>query len=233
MSIKNREDANKYYKIVNDVIDSYIKEYKIKPNNLMNYFKPGSKRFSNLIKRNGLGEINGIDKILIDVLEDRVHGYKEGILTFESFSTSDYRINSIEECLWKGIEKADINYEKFLADYYDTNLSKIDILDPYKHLFEVDGGQGSMKVLIHSNEDLGYIKDNFIEYFKEEFYKKDIEISGMIFPLDEMIDEESIDSMLNEKFSNDEVIRLITDSLKTFEFVDELEDFILWVSKDN
>ena len=37
MSINNREDANKYYQIMNELVDEYIDKWKIRPAKLKKY----------------------------------------------------------------------------------------------------------------------------------------------------------------------------------------------------
>ena len=37
MSINNREDANKYYQVINSLVDEYTEKHKIRPSNLKRY----------------------------------------------------------------------------------------------------------------------------------------------------------------------------------------------------
>ena len=46
MSINNREDANKYYQTINDLVDDYIDKWKIKPSNLKRYLERVCSGFS-------------------------------------------------------------------------------------------------------------------------------------------------------------------------------------------
>ena len=48
MIVNNRESANKYYTLINELIDNYVEKWKIKPSNLKKYLKPGTDRFKNL-----------------------------------------------------------------------------------------------------------------------------------------------------------------------------------------
>ena len=50
MSIKSREDANKYYQIVNELVDEYMAKGKIRPSNLKVILATGSKNFNNFIQ---------------------------------------------------------------------------------------------------------------------------------------------------------------------------------------
>ena len=125
MSINTREDANKYYQMVNTLIDDYIDKWKIRPSNLKRYLQPCSERFNKFLKRNGLKEIKGAERILRDVIEDREAMEKDGVITFENFQlfeSEEFKLSSLKQCLYKGIEKASNKHEKALADHFDTSL---------------------------------------------------------------------------------------------------------------
>jgi hypothetical protein len=184
MSINNREDANKYYQQINELIDDYMDKWKIRPSNLKRYLQPGSERFNRFLKRNNFKEVNGIDRILSDVIEDRVNMESDGVLTFENFKyfeSNEFKTSSLRECLYKGIEKADINLEKALADVFDTNLGSIDVIDTDKHIFKVnDWNNKDINVLIYSKEDLEIIKNNMIDFLFEELKSKKILLGGIV-----------------------------------------------------
>ena len=177
--INNREDANRYYQQINELIDDYIDKWKIKPSNLGRYLKPGSDRFNKLLGRNNLKEINGIDRILSDVIEDRVNMERDSVLTFENFKffeSDEFKVSNLKQCLYKGIEKVDINMEKVLADVFDTNLGSIDVIDSDKHVFKIDG----VDIVIYSKEDLEIIKNNMIDYLFEELKSKKVLLGGLV-----------------------------------------------------
>ncbi len=182
--INNREDANRYYHQINELIDDYIDKWKIKPSNLGRYLKTGSDRFNKLLGRNNLKEVNGIDRILSDVIEDRVNMERDAVLTFENFKffeSDEFKIINLKECLYKGIEKADLNMEKVLADVFDTNLGSIDVIDSSKHLFKINDWNGvDINVLIYSKEDLEIIKNNMIDCLFDELKSKKVLLGGII-----------------------------------------------------
>jgi len=180
--INNREDANKYYQQVNELIDDYIDKWKIKPSNLGRYLKNGSDRFNKFLKRNNLKEVNGIDRVLSDVIEDRINMERDAVLTFENFKffeSDEFKIIDLKSCLEKGIEKADLNMEKALADAFDTNLSSIEIIESNKHLFKVDGWN-EFEIVIYSSEDLEIIKNNLVDYLVEDLKSKKVNLGGII-----------------------------------------------------
>jgi hypothetical protein len=119
MSISSREDANKYYQVVNKLVDEYMDTCKIRPVNHKKYLKEDSDKFRKFIERNGLKDVNGIKQVIKDVLEDRVHMETDGVLTFESFKvfeSDEFKITSLVQCLYKGVGKTDIKAEKFGDD---------------------------------------------------------------------------------------------------------------------
>lgn len=177
--INNREDANRYYQQVNELIDDYMDKWKIKPSNLGRYLKNGSDRFNKFLQRNNLKEVNGIDRILSDIIEDRVNMEKDAVLTFENFKffeSNEFKISNLKQSLYKGIEKADLNMEKVLADVFDTNLGSIDVVDSDKHIFNVD----NLNVIVYSKEDLEIIKNNIIDCLYEELKSKKVLLGGLV-----------------------------------------------------
>jgi len=179
MSINNREDANKYYQQINELIDDYMDKWKIRPSNLKRYLQPGSERFTKFLHRNNLKEVNGIDRVLSDIIEDRVNMEEDGVLTFESFKlfeSNEFKFSNLKQCIYKGIEKADLNMEKVLADVFDTNLGSIDVVDSDKHIFNVD----NLNVIVYSKEDLEIIKNNIIDSLYEELKSKKVLLGGLV-----------------------------------------------------
>lgn len=86
-NIYSSEELTKYYNQINNIIDEYIEEWKIRPTRLKKYLKPNTKRFKSFLKQNNLEDIQNIDKIINDVLEDRVGLEKDRLLSFENFKT--------------------------------------------------------------------------------------------------------------------------------------------------
>lgn len=240
MSINNREDANKYYQLINELVDEYIDKWKIRPSRLGKYLRPGSDRFNKFLMRNNLSEVKGAEVILKDIIEDRVHMEKDGVMTFESFhlfESDDFKIDSMKECLYKGIEKADIKMEKILADVFDTNLGSIDIVDADKHIFKIEDWEGEdKKVIIYSDEDLEVIKTNMVENLYEELRKKKVELSSKVsVDLGDLIREDDFTGMMSDQldktdnFTNSLLNEIITDLLE-FDFKQEESGYFIWIS---
>ena len=233
MSINNREEANRYYQLVNELVDDYIDKWKIRPSNLKRYLKPGSERFNKFILRNNLSEVVGINRVINDVIEDRVSMEKDGVMAFESFKyfeSSDFKIDSLKQTLYKGIEKSDINMEKALADYFDTNLGDIDVLDSDKHLFKISGwSDEDIKAIIYSEEDLDVITNNIFEHLYDELVKKEVEITENIkISLNKLIDKDKFNEQFSDIFDEKKIIKTISDLLSS-EWKEKTNKYHIWV----
>jgi hypothetical protein len=234
MSISNREDANKYYQLINGLVDEYVESNRIKPTKLRSYLKPNGERFQRFLKKNGLDNIQGANQVLNDVIDDRVSLEKDGVITFETFKyfeSEEFKINSMKECLYKAIEKSTLSQEKILADYFDTNLSSIDVIDSDKHLFKVEDWEGDKKqVIIYSEEEFEVIKNNFIEYLFSEISKKKVEVGTFEIKLESIINKETFEKILEDKFTKNVTSDLITDCLgESWEFEGVSDSYYIWV----
>jgi hypothetical protein len=239
MSINSREDANKYYQVVNKLVDEYIDKWKIKPTNLKRYLKNGSDKFEKFIDRNGLKDINGIKQVINDVIEDRVHMESDGVLTFERFKvfeSDEFKITSIIQCLYKGIGKTDIKAEKFLADHFDANLSQIDIVDTDKHMFKISNWENEdLLVIVYNKDEFDIIKENIKEHLYDELLKQQIDlIVGVSLKLNTIIDKDKFNTDIESKLTDNLITDLINDSLEMnytkFDF-EKTDDYYLWIKK--
>jgi hypothetical protein len=239
MSISSREDANKYYQVVNKLVDEYIDKWKIKPTNLKKYLKTGSDKFEKFIERNGLKEVSGIKQVIIDILDDRVHMEVDMVLTFESFKvfeSDEFKITSLVQCLYKGVGKTDIKTEKFLADHFDTNLSQIDIVDSDKHMFKISNWENEdVLAIVYNKDEFDIIRENIKEYLLDELLSKQVDlISGLSIKLEGLIDKEKFETQIESKLTDNVVTELINDSLTQnytkFEF-EKNENYYLWSYK--
>jgi hypothetical protein len=232
MSIKSREDVNKYYQIINELIDEYTEKNKIRPSKLKGYLKPGSEKFTNFLKRNNLDTVDGSSRILQDVIEDRYHMEKDGVFTFESFKvfeSSEFKIHSLKECLYRGIDKATIKYEKKIADYFDSNLGDIDIVDSDKHQFKVNdwNGEGVM-VIIYSEEDIDIIKENICDHLLDELRNKEVELTNNLsLKLEDLIDKGTYYQKMKEKLSDNFCIKLI-EELTGYKHKGKSDGYFVW-----
>lgn len=225
----NTEELNGYYTKVNKLIDEYIEKWNIKPSRLRKYLKVGTQRFENFLMRNNLEEVPHINKIVIDVISDRISMERDNVLTYESYTYSEHDLN---HDIFKGIEKANIELEKILADHFDTGLSSIDIIDSAKHIFSIDSWSEEHKVVIFSKEDIEVIKDNILEHFKKET-KKEIMVHDLKINLSEIIDISKFEKEISNKITDDYTINSINSILsidKEYE-LSKTKDYYIWVEK--
>ena len=236
MSINTREDANRYYQVINGLVDDYIDKWKIRPSSLKRYLQPGSERFNKFLDRNKLKDVKGAEVILKDIIEDRNNMESDGIITFESFKmfeSEEFKIQSMKQCLYKGIEKATNNMEKILADYFDTNLGHIDIVDADKHIFKIEDWENQdIEVVIYSREEMDIILTNVFDHLYEELSKKKIELSQHIsIELSDLIKKEAFTDRIENILTDDVAKKLISDCLDNgFKFKDEFNNHFIWVS---
>jgi hypothetical protein len=236
MSINNREDANRYYQVINGLVDDYIDKWKVRPSSLRRYLQPGSERFNKFLERNKLKDIKGAEVILRDIIEDRDSMEKDGVITFESFKmfeSEEFKIHSLKQCLYKGIEKATQKMEKVLADHFDTNLGDIDIVDADKHIFKInDWNNHDAEVVIYSKDEMDVILTNVIEHLYGELSKKKIELSQHIsIELSDLIKEDAFTNKMENILTEDMAKKLITDCLDNgFKFKDEFQGYFIWIS---
>jgi hypothetical protein len=236
MSINNREDANNYYKLINGLVDDYIDNHKIRPSKLSSYLRPGGQRFNKFLERNKLKDVKGAEIILKDVIEDRNHMESDGVITFESFKyfeSNDFKISNLKECLYKGIDKADIKMEKILADYFDVNLGSIDVLDSDKHKFKLEDWQNDdWNVVIYSKEEYEVILYNVIEHLYEELSKKEIDlIDGISIQMSKLINENIFENKMSDILIGDKLNKLISNCLgEDWSFKEEAKDYFIWIS---
>lgn len=196
--IKNSEDANKYYKLVNTYIDEYTEKHKIKAVNLGKYLKNNVKLI-NFMERKGLKDIKNINKVITDVIEDRISIEKDTIQKFESFKffeSDQFIISDLKECLYKGIDKSNINHEKILADHFDTSLSHINIINSDKHIFKID----NTEYIIYTDVELDIIKENIIQYCFNKVFDKSIKLDKIDINLNikNFIDKDKFNLHINE-----------------------------------
>jgi hypothetical protein len=213
--IKNTEDANRYYQLVNQFIDEYVETHKIQPSRLSRYLKNNSK-LKRFLERNGLSDVKNIDRVVKDVLDDREYMEKDGVLTFESFNlfeSDEFKILNIRECLWKGIEKANITHEKILANHFGVSLSSINISDSNKHLFSVEDINDTLEVFIFTEDEINIICENIKEYSFNQIFNKTLKLEGVGIDLNvnikDFIDKNKFESHISEKIDNKKVKQII------------------------
>lgn len=225
--IKNSDDANKYYQLINQYIDEYVENWKIKPNNLKNYLLGNKSNLLKFLERRGLNDVNNINIVLSDVIQDRVSMYNDSVMTFESFKlleSDEFKILDLRSNIFKGIQRATIDHEKILADFFDASLSEIDVVNSDQHLFSF----GEEKVYVFSKDEITILKTNILEHIYQkikdqkiviEINSLKIEVSSDVYlksyeeftlkmNIDEKV-EEYVGSSLNGGYKKDSLGNLI------------------------
>ena len=162
--MKNSEEINKYYKLINEYIDIYLDNWKISPKKLKRYLS--SERISNFLEKKGLKEIKNIERIIEDVIQDRISIETDSVMTFESFESFELneKNSDLSQCLHIGINKSNINHEKILADHFDISLSQIDSINSDLHQFKINDD----KFIIYDEKEIEIIKSNIKDWMIEK-----------------------------------------------------------------
>ena len=226
----NSEELNSYYKKVNVLIDEYIDKWNIKPTRLKKYLKKNSQRLEKFLIKNNLENIPSINKIIQDVISDRISMQRDNILTFESYDT-DIKKSKID--IFSGIEKSDIELEKVLADHFDTGLSSIDIIDSEKHIFSIDSWTSEYKVVIFNKEDIEIIKDNILENALCDLEYRRLDLYNFYIDLKSIIDNDKLKDELSKKIDDDYTIKEINNKLliETNYELSKTKDYYIWIEK--
>ena len=216
--IQNTEDANKYYQLVNQYIDEYVGKWKIKPNNLKNYLLGNKSKLVNFLERKGLKDISNINRVVLDIVEDRVAMHNDGVMTFENFKffeSDEFKIIDMKQCLYKGIDKTNIKHEKILADYYDVSLSQIDVVSADKHIFKID----DLNIVIYDEDELNIIKENIKDYVLNQTFNKSVKLDLGNSDLDlnvnikDFMDEDKFKNKIDEILTPESVKSIISSIL--------------------
>lgn len=206
MSITNRDEANQYFDRVNKLVDDYMMNGKIRPSMLKRYLKPGGENFNFFLKMNDLSEVNGIDRVLADVIEDRAGMERDGVLTFESFShmeSDEFKISNMRQCLYKGIESAGVDAEKAVAESFDTNIGHVTVESPEAHVFSVEHWEGTERVIAYSKEEMCIFYENVADFLYDEACGKTLDLPGNVkLDLDGLLDRDKFRKGMDVKMGS-------------------------------
>jgi hypothetical protein len=235
--ITNREEANQFYEKINSLIDIYIDKYKIRPNEVYKYINKNKESF---LEDSGLSDVYGIDKVLNDVIEHRKNMEIDKVLKFENFS---YINESVLE-----INISSVEHEKVLADYYNTSLGNIECSDENLHLYSINDFSDKFSAIIYSNSEIESINKNILDSLTKEVESKVLNISkidgvdigvDMRLWISEFIDKEKLLSILKDKISKENVIKIISNLIKDkkstknlntdkIKYIDKFDGYHIW-----
>ena len=208
--ISNREEANKYYKLVNNAINDFMGETKARPSEVHKYLSKNGARF---LKKLELSDIEGIDNVLNDVLLHRRHMEDDKVVTFESFS-------KLNESLID-VGSPSVEHEKVLADLFNTSLGHIDLLDAQLHLYKIEDFGKEVYSIIFNESEIGKIKESLKIGIKSEISSKVVQVNAvngvsidpMKFWLYDFIEDSKVIEVINSKISSQMVFNFIKSSL--------------------
>ncbi len=205
MSITNREEANEYFGKVNKLIDGMVSR-NIRPSMINKYVKNGS--FKDTLEANGIDNVNGIDRVLSDVLTDWVGMEEDGILTFENFKTNESekgKLSSLKQCLYDAMEGAGTDDKMALADCYNTDMSAIMLINQDSHptkfkVFKIDGWEGEKRAMVFTVNELNEFYKNVCDLLFEKLCAQKIElISGIEISLDGIIEKSAFERFIDKE----------------------------------
>ena len=179
--ITNSEEANKYYQLVNQYIDDYTEKWKVRPSNLSKYLLKNNKLIK-FLERNGLTDIKNVDRVIKDILDDRIALEKDLVMKFENFKffeSADFTILDVKRCLYRGIHSPTIDHEKILADYFDVSLSHINIVNADNHLFRIESNTSDIECIVYTESEVEIIQENLKEYCLNQVFNKKVKLDGI------------------------------------------------------
>lgn len=198
-----------YYDKINELIDKYVNEWGVAPSNLRSYLKVGNKSFDKFLLRSGLNDFKYINKVVTDVLEDRLAMEEDGVLHYGEYM--------IKESIFNNITPTTIEHEKILADLYNTSLGHITVLEGDKHLYKVSDFGEEVSVIIYSDQELETIKKNIKGDFVSKLSGKNIKIDDLnvVLKLSDIISGEKLEDKFEESLDYENLMSYILKLLKS------------------
>lgn len=221
------ENIDELYEKINSYIDTYF-DWNVSPYQLKRYLKSGSKGLSNFLNRYDLKNIHRIEKIVEDVIEDRVAIADDNLMTLENFIINNGGVDTddkFEKILWSGVSPS-IQHEKILADYLRTSLGSISakgrksIYDVYDLEENINGSY-----TVFSKEEVDNISKRIKTYIYQYLLNTNCEITtlGINIPLKNVISEDSF----YDNYSLNDVISLIS-LIMNSEFKEEFKGYFIF-----
>jgi len=217
--IKNSDDANKYYSLVesqiSDYLESYSKKFGVEPIKIAQHLLKNKNLLLEFISKRGLSEVSGINRVVQDILEDVVAFHRDSVMKFESFSLSDkVKSNrSLKDCLYLGLGEPTIEHEKLLADLFDCSLSHVECINSGKRIFRIDS-ESLESVTVFLESEFKIVYDNMVDYFINEMLSKDLNSNDISFGnLKGLVSEDILKERILDKFSSDKCKELICELL--------------------
>jgi hypothetical protein len=213
--IANSSELSRYYSDVNRYIDEYISSYRVSPTEIFRYINKNMSRF---LEKFGIKDVENIDKIVRDVIEHRRNMEKDKVFKFEQFNLK------LNESLID-IGDSTIEHEKVLADYFNTSIGHIEVIDPKIHLFEIKDFETIIRTIIFSSEELETLKSKIINMFISEVSNKEVNINSIggnllqdsfTFLLTNIVSQEKLTSNVESKLTEDVFLNLLSKMIPNY-----------------
>lgn len=232
--ITNTEEANFYFKKVNELIDDYIKNHKIKPSEISNYINRNYKSF---LEEVDLKDVENIKTVVDNVLEHRLNMQKDSILKFENFAFVNENT------------KSTIEHEKVLADFFNTSIGHVEIINSNLNLFIINDFGKKEFALILSEQEFVDIKEDIVQDLLQSAKDKVLAIDeiqdhnigfSLRFWMNELIDENKFIGVCKNKLSMDKFSQLVKVKMmeesvrmnlksKNLVYKDKIHGYHIWV----
>jgi hypothetical protein len=100
-----------------------------------------------------------------------------------------------DEYAYVDLNPSTIEDQKFIANFYETSLGHIQLIDPVKHMYSVTTEEREdIKVIIYSDDNATIIKENAYNYFMKSLEEPMMEVN---YPLIESVGRINLFAYLN------------------------------------
>lgn len=226
MVINNTSDANKYYYLVNEIIDKYIKNgYNLK--SLNKNLKSRSRFYKSFIEDNKLTDIDNIGIVIDDVIDDRCAINENNIKTFNEFIFENNNKDKVD--IYDGISELDIKFQKVLSNNINIGLSMIDIYNEKQHIYSAIGYDNKNRYYaVFSKNDLKIIRDNIIHNITSELMDSKISLKSypMKISLNDILDNDKTRECLSTVLMDNDEYCLLGNE---YEFFNENSDYVIFI----
>lgn len=217
----DKDNIDKYYSIVNGKIDEYFNLH-LSPIALEKYFSVTS-NLDSFKKKNSLNNVIGIDRIIKDVISDRVSMLSETVQFF-----NDFRNQTDLEFIFNGIEPANTTVEAVLSDYSHLPMSKITIDNVAHNLYNV----GNKKMYCFNQNTFNIIKSNIVEKIYQSILNDRAEMMfiGLSINMSDILDKNALRKVINETVNKIHITKFLS-LISTVQYMELYKNHYIWLEK--